>query len=47
MVASWPQFLATLKPNLSNVRGGVPDFFQISNFDRSQFGNPLSYDDEK
>ena len=29
------------------ARGRVLDFFRISNFDRSQFCSPLSYDDEK
>ena len=31
----------------SVAQGRVPDFFLISNFDRSQFCSPLSYDDEK
>ena len=34
-------------PFLLSKRASVRQFSQTSNFDRSQFYNPLSYDDEK
>ena len=48
----WPIKVGDLKKikdlTPDHTRGArVADFFQTSNFDRSQFCNPLSYDDEK